>query len=80
MEMVNDEFLDVVEALNKTGNVVLEFGLQTIHRNEEVHIQRPNNKNRIKRIIRDVSPKDCVRNIINLCIARDKPLNRFKKA
>ena len=51
MEMVNDEFLDVVEALNKTGNVVLEFGLQTIHRNEEVHIQRPNNKKRIKRVL-----------------------------
>eukprot|EP00942_MAST-04A_sp_MAST-4A-sp1_P011421 g11421.t1 len=58
MEMVNDDFLDVVDALNETGGVVLEFGLQTIHRNEEIHIQRPNNKKRIKRVLAEMNRRN----------------------
>jgi radical SAM superfamily enzyme YgiQ (UPF0313 family) len=47
MEMVTPEFLDAVELINQTGNIVLEFGLQTIHKEEQRLIQRPNNMNRI---------------------------------
>lgn len=51
IEMVNDAFLDAVSALNQTGEVVLEFGLQTIHPAEEKIIQRPNNKRKVQRIL-----------------------------
>ena len=47
MEMVTPEFLDIVDIINLTGNVVLEFGLQTIHKEEQRLIQRPNNMKRI---------------------------------
>lgn len=41
VEMVKPEFLDAVENLNVGGaTVVLEFGLQTIHRNEQIAIDR----------------------------------------
>eukprot|EP00112_Aurelia_sp_Birch-Aquarium-sp1_P015054 Seg3303.2 transcript_id=Seg3303.2/GoldUCD/mRNA.D3Y31 product="putative methyltransferase MJ1487" protein_id=Seg3303.2/GoldUCD/D3Y31 len=43
MEMVKPEFLDAVERLNEHAFVSLEFGLQTIHKNEQKLIQRPNN-------------------------------------
>ena len=47
MEMVTPEFLETVELINQTGNVVLEFGLQTIHKDEQRLIQRPNNMKKI---------------------------------
>lgn len=49
-EMVNTEFLDAISALNKTARVVLEFGLQTIHKEEQKAIQRPNNLKKIAMI------------------------------
>lgn len=51
MEMVKPEFLDVVEEVNKTGRVVLEFGLQTIHKNEQKLIQRPNAMPKIREVL-----------------------------
>ena len=53
IEMVKPEFLDAIERLNQTAHVVLEFGLQTIHRDEEKFIQRPNNMRRVKRILQE---------------------------
>jgi radical SAM superfamily enzyme YgiQ (UPF0313 family) len=50
-EMVKDEFLDRVEALNQTGHVVLEFGLQTIHKSEWKLIDRPNNLRRVTEVL-----------------------------
>ena len=50
LEMVKSEFLNLVDAINKTGEVVLEFGLQTIHRKEERHIQRPNNISKVREV------------------------------
>lgn len=47
MEMVTPEFLDAVELINQTGNVALEFGIQTIHKEEQRLIQRPNNMKKI---------------------------------
>jgi radical SAM superfamily enzyme YgiQ (UPF0313 family) len=52
-EMVSDAFLERVQLLNQTANVVLEFGLQTIHREEARLIQRPNNLKKITRIIEE---------------------------
>ena len=46
LEMASDAFLDRVARLNRTARVVLECGLQTIHRAEERlerHIDRGNN-------------------------------------
>lgn len=44
LEMVKPEFLAAVKRLNDQGaNCVLEFGVQTIHKNEQKVINRPNN-------------------------------------
>lgn len=42
-EMIREEFLNLVDELNKTAHVVLELGLQTINKEEQRLIQRPNN-------------------------------------
>lgn len=54
IEMVVPEFLDVVEKLNQKGETVLEFGLQTIHKNEQALIQRPNNMNKVDEVLKEV--------------------------
>jgi radical SAM superfamily enzyme len=54
IEMVVPEFLDIVEKLNQRGQTVLEFGLQTIHRNEQVLIQRPNNMKKVDEVLKEV--------------------------
>eukprot|EP01039_Chlorochromonas_danica_P000754 gene754-818_t len=61
LEMVTMDFLDHVEALNQTSHVVLEFGLQTIHKKEQFYIQRPNNLKKIERILEEVNKRkiDC---------------------
>ncbi|GAB4222742.1 MAG: hypothetical protein Tsb005_15540 [Gammaproteobacteria bacterium] len=52
-EMVRPEFLDVVERLNKTAHVVLEFGLQSIHKREQQAIERPNNMKKINFVLEE---------------------------
>ena len=49
LEMMTDEFVQAVLDLSRTAQVVLEFGVQTIHRNEQRLIERPNNARRIER-------------------------------
>ena len=51
LEMMTNEFVDRVLDLSRTCEVVLEFGVQTIHRNEQHLIERPNNARRIERWI-----------------------------
>lgn len=51
MEMVTDDFLDEICELNKTGNLVLEFGLQTIHKTEMKFIDRPNNMSKVSSVL-----------------------------
>lgn len=51
IEMVKGEFLDAISELNQTARVVLEFGLQTIHKNEAKIIQRPNNMSKVKEML-----------------------------
>ncbi|KAJ3104270.1 hypothetical protein HDU96_008988 [Phlyctochytrium bullatum] len=53
-EMVTPAFLDAVERLQTTAGArpVLEFGLQTIHRDEQRVIERPNNLVRTDAVLR----------------------------
>ena len=51
IEMVKKDFLDRVTELNKTGETVLEFGLQTIQPEEQKIIDRPNNMKKIEEIL-----------------------------
>lgn len=54
-EMVKDEFLSRVSALNSQGaNCVLEFGLQTVIKAEAKAIQRPNNLKRVEQVLRQL--------------------------
>ncbi len=57
-EMVNDAFLDMVQQLNETAHVVLEFGLQTIHKEEQRIIERPNNMKKVERVLEQVRDKN----------------------
>lgn len=50
-ELVTEEFLDKTLALNRTGRVVYEFGLQTIHKAEWRIINRGNNMRKINRAL-----------------------------
>ena len=53
-EMVNEEFLNAVQRLNSgDAHVVLEFGLQTIHKEEQRIIQRLNNLAKVDRVLHD---------------------------
>lgn len=54
IEMVTPAFLEAVQAININGRVVLEFGLQTIHKKEQSFIQRPNNMNKVSTILQEV--------------------------
>jgi radical SAM superfamily enzyme YgiQ (UPF0313 family) len=53
MEMMKDEFLIAIEKLNESAQVVLEFGLQTIHKKEANIIQRPLNLPIIERMLKE---------------------------
>lgn len=54
MEMVTPDFLNAIDKINETGHVVLEFGLQTIHDNEQKLIQRNNNMKKIEHVLEEV--------------------------
>ncbi len=55
LEMVTSEFSYLVAELNKTGMCLLEFGLQSIHPDEQKVIQRPNNMKKINKVIAEVN-------------------------
>ena len=54
IEMLKDEFLEKLQKLNETAHVLLEFGLQTIHPEEQAIIDRPNNMRLIKALLQKV--------------------------
>lgn len=58
IEMVKEPFLDLVQQLNETATVVLEFGLQTTNRQEAALIQRPNNLHRVKRVLTETKRRE----------------------
>jgi radical SAM superfamily enzyme len=57
LEMIKPEFIDAVVKLNQTAMVVLEFGLQTIHRNEQTFIDRPSNMTKIDKMLNEIHEK-----------------------
>lgn len=57
LEMIKPEFIDAVVKLNETAMVVLEFGLQTIHRNEQIFIDRPSNMIKIHKMFKEIYDK-----------------------
>lgn len=52
--MIKPAFLDAVAGVNKTGRVVLEIGLQTIHAEEQKLIQRPTNMRLVRERFADL--------------------------
>ena len=56
-EMINSEFLSLIEELNKTAHVVLEIGLQTVNKEEQRLIQRPNNVIKIAQVFNDIKKR-----------------------
>lgn len=57
LEMIKPEFIDAVVKLNETAMVVLEFGLQTIHKNEQIFIDRPSNMIKINKMLNEIHEK-----------------------
>lgn len=57
-EMINEAFLNRVSTLNKTGRVVLEFGLQTAIRQEQININRINNLKKIQAVFAELQKRD----------------------
>ena len=49
LEMMSDAFVRAVLDLSRSADVVLEFGVQTIHSNEQRLIERPSNARRMNR-------------------------------
>lgn len=54
IEMLKEEFLNKIKLLNQTAEVILEFGLQTIHSEEQTIIDRPNNMRLIENMLKKV--------------------------
>lgn len=80
IEMVKPEFLDLVERLNQTGRVVLEFGLQTIHKKEQQTIQRPNNLKKVKEVLEDVYKRNIETEISLIFGLPHQTLESFKES
>lgn len=56
-EMINTDFLDAIQRLNQSAHVVLELGLQTIHKEEGRIIQRINNIDRTRAVFRETKQR-----------------------
>lgn len=56
-EMVTSEFLDKITLLNNSAEVVLELGLQTINKEEQKIIDRPNNMKIIEKILNEINAR-----------------------
>uniref|UniRef100_A0AC34RRS4 Radical SAM core domain-containing protein n=1 Tax=Panagrolaimus sp. JU765 TaxID=591449 RepID=A0AC34RRS4_9BILA len=52
-EMIKPDFMDAIIKLNQQAKVVLEFGLQTIHKNEMKLINRMNNLKKVEQAVAD---------------------------
>ncbi len=57
-EMITENFLDAIQELNETAHVVLELGLQTIHKAEQKLIGRPNNMAKIKEVLAETRQRN----------------------
>jgi len=79
IEMVTPEFLNLLENINQSGNVVLEFGLQTIHKNEQILIQRLNNMEKVKKILTEVKERKIDMEISLIFGLPGQTLNSFQE-
>jgi len=79
-EMVKTEFLDAVEKLNQTANVVLEFGLQTIHKDEWVLIQRPTNLKKVTQVLEETRRRNISVEVSLIFGLPQQTLASFKKS
>lgn len=80
IEMVSEDFLDKICQLNETAETVLEFGLQTIHPEEQAIIDRPNNMRRIERILTQIQQRQ-IKTEVSLIFGLPKQtLSSFKQS
>lgn len=80
IEMVKPEFLDLIEEINQTGRVVLEFGLQTIHKVEQQIIQRPNNLRKVTAVLEDLHKRNIESEISLIFGLPGQTLQSFKES
>lgn len=80
IEMITPEFLDAVQALNKTAMTVLEFGLQTIIPEEQKLINRPSNMRKIERLLREVKERQIESEISIIFGLPKQTLSSFQKS
>ncbi len=66
-EMITTKFLDIIEKLNLTATVVLELGLQSIHKSEQTLIGRPSNMKSIKRVLNELTERNIEIEISLIC-------------
>lgn len=79
-EMVKTEFLDAVEKLNQTANVVLEFGLQTIHKTEWQIIQRPTNLKKVTEVLTETKKRNISVEVSLIFGLPQQTLSSFKQS
>lgn len=80
IEMVNEDFLDKISRLNETAQTVLEFGLQTIHPQEQMVIGRPNNMRKVARVLEEVRDRN-IKNEVSLIFGLPKQtIDSFNKS
>lgn len=77
LEMVTDDFLNAVETLNQTAHVVLEFGLQTIHRKEAQAVERPNNMQKVRHILTETRKRNIATEVSLIFGLPHQTLNSF---
>ena len=78
--MVSPAFLDLAQEINQTGRAVLEFGLQTIHKNEQYYIQRPNNMTKIKATLQDIQERKIETEVSLVFGLPGQTINSFKES
>jgi radical SAM superfamily enzyme YgiQ (UPF0313 family) len=79
-EMVTKEFLDAVENINQQGEVVLEFGLQTIHKNEQALVDRPTNLSKVTSVLKEVSDRNIAAEVSLIFGLPGQTLNSYIKS
>lgn len=79
LEMMTNEFVRSVLELSRTADVVLEFGVQTIHRNEQLLVDRPNNMRRVERWIEHLNSAGVAYELSFMYGIPDQTLSSFKR-
>jgi radical SAM superfamily enzyme YgiQ (UPF0313 family) len=75
-EFVSDDFLDAAKQLD----VCLEFGLQTVHRNEQLAIDRPNNLTRVEEALAKVREREIDHEVSLIFGLPEQTLDSFKES